>query len=173
MRHRAELLIGSLVMGLGIALGLAADSATLGKTGAVEYKNEAAAITETLRLFVDAYNRGDVPAMISIFSDDLVYMPEGLPTESGRPAIDRWASSVRDTLAKYKGHLDIKTEEIEVFGDMAFGRGSLTVTLTPIAEGQAVTRTRRFLEMWKKEKDGKWRIIRAMNNNLAPAPPPA
>ncbi len=61
--------------------------------------------------------------------------------------------------------MTVDTQEITILGDLAYDRGTLHVVLTPKKAGPSVIIERRFLEIWRKE-DGKWKIIRAMDNQV-------
>jgi len=59
----------------------------------------------------------------------------------------------------------VNVEEIRTMGDFAYDRGTFELTLTPKGGGgEARTATRRFIELWRKEADGKWRVLEVMNN---------
>ncbi len=54
-------------------------------------------------------------------------------------------------------------EEVKVFGDWAYLRNRLTVTIAP-AGGQAMLRRAGYtLSILRKEKDGRWLLVRDAN----------
>jgi ketosteroid isomerase-like protein len=121
--------------------------------------NDEQQIKQAIAEFVAAYNAGDADRIASYYADDLVKLRAGAPAEAKDDTVRR----VRDVLARFQGHLDVKNDEITVAGNMAFTRGRLVITLTPRAEGAPQTIERRYLEVWRKDA-GRWRVIRTMDN---------
>ena len=109
--------------------------------------------------FVDAYNSGDIHALLACYGDDLVKLRQGAPAET-KPEVAR---RVAEVLNKFHSRVDVNNDEILVAGELAFTRGSFHVTLTPKAGGDPQTIDRRYLELWRKE-EGRWLVIRTMDN---------
>jgi ketosteroid isomerase-like protein len=117
-------------------------------------------INRAIADFIEAYNSGDAERVIACYGDDLVKVRAGAPPENKAEAARR----IKDVLARFQGHLTVQNDEITVAGDMAFTRGSLSITLVPRdGSGPAQTIERRFLEVWRKES-GRWRVVRTMDN---------
>jgi len=114
---------------------------------------------------VSAYNRGDIDAVMSVFAADLVDMSAGEATLRGAQAHRQTSDRLRDTFTKFKGHLTVTSEEIEVAGDWAFDWGTLQVRLDPLEGGQPKIIERRFLEIWRRSKTGGWQVVRGMENS--------
>ena len=76
----------------------------------------------------------------------------------------RAAARLRDTFSRNAARLDRSTDEIRVDRDVAYVRGRATLTLTPKDGGPPTAVVRRVLEVWRKGRDGSWRITRAMDN---------
>lgn len=127
------------------------------------------AIGAAIKDFIIAYNAEDVPRLMQVYSDDYVEMSEGDPTVSGVEGKRKTAERIGGVLAQHRGHLEVFTEEIEMAGDLAFDRGTLCVTLTHKTTGKVFSFERRFLEVWRKEFDGAWRVIRVMDNAIPPS----
>ncbi len=122
------------------------------------------AIETAINDFIIAYNAGDVPRLMQVYSDNYVEMSEGDPTMSGVEGKRKTAERIGGVLAQHRGYLEVFTEEIEMAGDLAYDRGTLCVTLTHKTTGKVFSFERRFLEVWRKESDGAWRVIRVMDN---------
>ena len=118
--------------------------------------------------FIRAYNAGDVGGLMKAYSDDIVDMSEGEPTVQGAQVRKDTEARLRDTFAKFTASLTVQVDEIEVMGDRAFDRGVLRVELRPKGTGEAVIVERRFLEIWRREADGEWRVARAIDNSFSP-----
>lgn len=122
-------------------------------------------IHEVVDEFVEAYNDGDVDGLMRAFAADFVDMSDGEPTLRGEQAHAETVSRLRDTFAKFTGRLTVQVEETETAGDWAYDWGTLRVELTPKGAGDPVVVERRFLEIWRRERDGHWRVLRSMDNS--------
>jgi ketosteroid isomerase-like protein len=122
------------------------------------------AIREALNNFIAAYNDGDWQRARSLLSDDLVDMSAGATTRTGREAIEFFRTHIESVHAKFIPHLSVIVDELYAAGDWAFDRGSLVVELRPRHGGPATYKRQRFLEIWKLESDGQWRVCRIMDN---------
>lgn len=104
------------------------------------------------------------------FTDDAVVMPNFRPAITGGENIGAWfkenfdQEAAQQLTSETTGELD----EVRVFGDWAFDRGRLDVVFTA-KNGKRVRYEIRILEIFRKQPDGSWKIVRAMNN-LASAP---
>lgn len=116
-------------------------------------------ITRAIDEFVNAYNNGDIDAVLACYGDDLVKLRQGAPPET-KPEVARRAAGVFD---KFHTRVDVSNDEILIAGALAFTRGSFRVTLTPKADGETQTIDRRYLELWRKE-NGRWLVVRTMDN---------
>jgi uncharacterized protein (TIGR02246 family) len=127
-----------------------------------------AAIRRAVEEFVIAFNSGDMPRILDIFTDDLIDMSAGGPTRTGQAAREHFLSRVVEMHAKYNPHLVITIDGIQVFTNWAYDWGSLTVTLVPRAGGETSFVRQRYLEIWRRGRDAKWQIAIEMDNSAEP-----
>jgi uncharacterized protein (TIGR02246 family) len=127
-----------------------------------------AEIRRAVEEFVTAFNAGDMSRILGIFTDDLIDMSAGEPTRTGQAAREHFLSRVTETHAKYSPHLVITIDEIQVVSNWAYDRGSLTVKLVPRGGGETSFVRQRYLEIWRRGSDGKWRIAIEMDNTVEP-----
>ncbi|GAO01199.1 SgcJ/EcaC family oxidoreductase [Anaeromyxobacter sp. PSR-1] len=126
-----------------------------------------AAIGENLARFSGAMKRADAAAIASLFTEDAVYMSsakEGFVT--GRPAIQALFAA-RFQAARFL-EVTIATASVQVEGDAAYELGTNRLTVQT-GDAPPVTRTGRYLTIWKLQPDGAWRIHR---DALVPDPAP-
>jgi len=119
--------------------------------------------------FIEAYRAGDLQRAGAIFADDLVDMSAGGPTRTGATAKEHFLARVAKVHAKFKPSLAINIAEICVDGDFAYQRGDLVVTREPKNGGPISYVRQRYLEIWRRESDGNWRICVEMDNSADPA----
>jgi ketosteroid isomerase-like protein len=66
--------------------------------------------------------------------------------------------------------LDIRTAKVEVSkgGDLAYSQGAYTMVVTG-PKKKPVTEVGKYVEVYRKQADGSWKVIEDMNNADAPA----
>jgi len=113
-----------------------------------------------------ATKTGDVDGVLSLMSDDVVFLMPGQPPmrKAGFAAAAR-AQTGKDA-PKFDGTSEI--QEIRIVGDWAFMWTKLTVIVTPSAGGPPMTRAGHTLSVLTKH-NGKWVLARDANM-LAPVP---
>jgi uncharacterized protein (TIGR02246 family) len=114
-------------------------------------------IRELVESWIAASNARDLPALIGMMTDDIVFMTPGrAPFGKAEFAADveRMKSVAIDARAE--------VQEIEVFGPRAYIRNHVRVELT--SPGQAPKRASGYaMSVLRKEADGRWRIARDAN----------
>ncbi len=115
-----------------------------------------AAVAAANAEFARALVAGDARAMAAVFADDgelIPAMQRGFV--SGRAEIEAYDARRLEG----RRYLDavITTVHLGVSGDVAWEIGTSLVTLQQ-GEGAPVTVTGRYLAVWKREPDGRWRI---------------
>jgi uncharacterized protein (TIGR02246 family) len=115
-----------------------------------------------------AFKAGDLETIAASYTADAVAMPPDAPMETGREAVAATFEQMFGMGSTEDSSLT--TDEIGVGDDWAFRRGHFTLVIKP-EEGDPVTPTGKFIEIWKKEADGTWRISRDIWNMDAAAPP--
>ena len=96
--------------------------------GFVDLSNpDVAQIVQIAKDFEQWNKSGDVEHIVDIYSSDVIYMHGGMPNLEGRPAV---AESYRDFFSSYT-QVNVKVQEVRVFGDMAFDRATFVTTVTP------------------------------------------
>jgi steroid delta-isomerase len=116
-----------------------------------------AAIRAALARWTEDFNAGNAAAVCSLFSPELRYDFRGYPERGYDDVCARLRGSLGDASKKYAYALDIR--EILASGDLAVARLTWTLTIT-LANGQQVTSVEPGMDVFRKEPDGAWRIIR-------------
>ena len=127
------------------------------------------AAIENLRSdFVTAYNAEDVDGLLSLFTADAVRMPPDEPAVSGTEELRTYFSR---RFEQADADLSVTTQEVEVAGDWAFGRGTFGVTATPAVGGEPVEYKGKWINIMKREADGSWKIADNIYNTDTPVTP--
>jgi len=115
--------------------------------------------------FREGYNRGDVDQVLSVFDDEgFTDMSEGGPSLYGEDAREGLRERATGLFAQYHVKLAVIVIEITVLGHVAYDYGWHEFTLEPKGEGETVRKRYRYLEVWKKNSSGQWRICSFINN---------
>ena len=134
---------------------------------AVAADSAEAAIRAALSQWTQDFNAGKADAVCSLFARDLRYDFRGYPERGYDDICTRLRRSLADEGKTYSYALDIR--EVIVSGDIAVVRlvWALTVTL---GNGQKVTSVEPGMDVFRKEPDGSWRIIRYMAYEIPERP---
>ncbi|MEK6477347.1 SgcJ/EcaC family oxidoreductase [Catalinimonas sp. 4WD22] len=112
------------------------------------------AITAVSAARAEAFNNSNSAGIAEHFTEDAILMAPGEAARTGRAAVQDYYQSIFDD---YEVTLDSHYEEVEVSGDMAYGRGEATVTLTPQGGGETTSSTSKYLNILKRQPDGSWK----------------
>jgi uncharacterized protein (TIGR02246 family) len=103
------------------------------------------------------FNAGKAEAVCQLFAPDLAYDFRGYPERGYQDVCARLQRSLGDASKSYSYALDIR--EILVSGDLAVVRLVWTLTVT-LPNGQAVTSVEPGMDVFRRQADGTWKIIR-------------
>jgi uncharacterized protein (TIGR02246 family) len=150
------------VLALGLALGACAPAPPAGLSEA-----DKAAIMAQRAAYVQAVNAGDAAGAVGIFAQDGVALMPNAPAIEGKAAITRFYQAFPPV-----GDFKLYGEQIESGGDLVVIRGSNAYNMMPPGASTAVADTGKFVEVWKKQADGTWKLLWDIgNSDRAPAPP--
>ena len=133
--------------------------------GACAKKIDTEADIEAIKNLTEEYdaiiNSGDLDSLVSLYTDDAVRMSPNMPALVGKDAI---RSVMQSSFEKYTIDLKKTIEEVIVCDDLAFVRGTSTVTFTPKVGGEPIRHTGKWVTFNKRQPDGSWRIYRHIYN---------
>ena len=116
------------------------------------------AIRELVDMWMEASRRGDVETVLSLMTDDIVFMTPGrepFGKEEFRAASEAMSGVEMDGSAEIR--------EIRVLGDWAWIRNHIELTVTPPGGGEPMHRAGYTLSILHRGGDGKWRLARDAN----------
>jgi ketosteroid isomerase-like protein len=105
----------------------------------------------------------DFDALTRLYAEEAVLMPPGEPAVTGRPAIRSWFESL-PPLAGFQVALD----EIDGREDLAYVRGTYSMTFGEPGGASQVPLEGKFLEIRKRQPDGSWLLVADMFNSDRP-----
>jgi uncharacterized protein (TIGR02246 family) len=120
------------------------------------------AIRQLVATWLDASRAGDTDKVLSLMTDDVVFLTPGHRPMRGKAAFAASLASLKSFDMQARSEI----EEIEILGDWAWMWTRLTVTMTPKNGGPPVERAGNTLSILNK-RAGAWKIARDANM-LAP-----
>lgn len=115
----------------------------------------------------EAFSNSDAETIARYFTEDCVLMAPEKPATKGREQVRAYYQSIFDAFSpKLKSGYD----EVSVSGDLAYGRGTATVTLTPKNGGPTTVSTAKYLNILRRQGDGSWRTTHDIWNSNDPSP---
>lgn len=129
------------------------------------------AITQLHQRDMQASKTWDVETLVSLWTDDIVALPEG-----GKPIIGKEAN--RASLLKLREQsqgleiTDYKLtfNEVKILGDWAFEWGKFEGVVKPAAGGEPESSSGKVMRILRRQPDGSWKVARTMYNSDATEP---
>lgn len=118
------------------------------------------AIRQLVETWLDATQAGNVSAVLSLMSEDVMFMSAGQPPMVGREAFARGLNKV---LSENVIESTSDIAEIVVSGDLAYCRTRLSVTITSKHGNLPILRSGDTLSILRKGADGQWVLTRDAN----------
>jgi uncharacterized protein (TIGR02246 family) len=141
------------VAALATALGLAIACESGGGDDVTAARAE---IERLAHQWEEAANTAQVEGLVEIYAPDAVILPPGGPSIEGSATI---RELFRQEFDQFDTKIAFTTQAIEVEGNMAYRRGRYVWRGTPRGSGQQTFETtNKFLEVWKRQPDGTWRL---------------
>lgn len=115
--------------------------------------------------FRDAYNSGNVEQLLSVFDEEgFTDMSEDGPSLYNEDAREELRRRAAELFAQYDVKLTVIVIKIAVSGDLAYDYGWHEFTLRPKGSEEGLHKRHRYLEVWRKNSFGQWRITSFINN---------
>ncbi len=122
------------------------------------------AIRDTDARFAEAFNRGDLAAVVALHSADALILGPDSPAERGGQAVEEGFKELLDTGWK---NIEFGSVQIGSGGDLGYHVGSFAVDV-PTEDGSDQRVTGKFLDIYKPDEAGSWKIHVTMFNFDAP-----
>ena len=154
---KTKTLAVTLTLGLAAAICLAADTKIEQALRDLDAQWSAAAAAK------------DLDKTVSYYSADAVVMPPNAPSATTKEAI---RSAWKEMLTSPGAAISWKATKVEVAksGDLAYVSGTYEETMTD-ASGKPVKDHGKYVEIFKKQADGTWKVVADIWNSDLPAAP--
>ena len=122
------------------------------------------AIRELHSTWIDAVNAGDLVRLLTLMADDVVFL------NPGRVPLGREEFPAVFSAAHQQARIRCRSEleEVVVVGAVAYTRSRDSLSVTPIAGGEATQLAGHRITIYRKQPDGRWLLARDAHT-LTPA----
>jgi uncharacterized protein (TIGR02246 family) len=133
------------------------------QAGAPEFTaDDEAAIRAASQKYAQTALANDAEGWAEISTTDAIFMPESSKSIEGRDAILAWVKASPPTTG-----MELTIHEVLGRSDLAIVRGSYKYS------DKVTTGAGNYIEIWQRQTDGAWRIIRDIWNSDQAPPTPA
>ena len=153
-----------LVSAVAVLLAQAACSSDKQQSNQAASATDIEAINKLHQRDVEASKAWDVETLVSLWTDDIVSIPQ-----QGDAVVGKEAN--RNSLLKLKQasgdieivEYDLSFKEVKVIGDWAYEWGSFSGTVKPKGGGETSKSSGKLFRVLKREADGSWKVARTMS----------
>jgi ketosteroid isomerase-like protein len=125
-----------------------------------------AAINELYNQYCIHANAGDIDKFLSLWEDTAIRMDPDKPSIIGKENITKF---FKPSFERFNVNVAVDDDkEIQILGNMAFSRGTYTLSITPKEGGSTTTFNGKWLDIDKRHADGSWKIYIDMVNYNGP-----
>ena len=114
--------------------------------------------------FRECFNLADMARVLAIADPELVTFADGQPSEFGESGLDALKTRLANLFERFTAKLAVIVIEIRLQGDVAYDYGWHDLTLTPKDGGEPIHRRDRYVDIWRRNKEGKWKLWMYMDN---------
>ena len=127
-------------------------------------------IRSLIQTWMDATLAGDLPRVLELMDDEVVFVGAGRPPMRGKEAFAAQSRAMEGKV-RFDGKADV--QEVRVFGDWAYSWVQLRVTVHPQDGSAPNTMAGPALSILRRTPQGRWVIFRDANMITPADRPPA
>ena len=114
------------------------------------------AIREVHTTWIDAVNAGDLDRLLSLMTDDVVFVNPGLDLAGRDEFPNNFSAGHRQSQIRCTSELD----EVVVAGDIGHTLARDSLSITPRSGGDTLEFAGHRLTIYRKQPDGRWLLAR-------------
>ena len=128
--------------------------------GGAAMQSDEKEIRELVERWISASSAGDIETVLSLMTDDVVFLTPGRPPMVGKQAFAEASKGQSEQPFDMSGVSAV--QEVQVYGDWAYMWTELSIVVTLKESGRSIRRNGHTLSILKKE-GGKWLLARDAN----------
>jgi ketosteroid isomerase-like protein len=121
-------------------------------------------LRSAMRELDNAYGRQDIGKILSLYAEDAIFLPDNAELIRGQEGIRKYLSAETG-----ERHFKRDMVELKIEGNLALEIANQTVTIRRHGRPPQVL-SDKYLHVWKKQKDGSWKVMIDMYNWRSKAP---
>jgi ketosteroid isomerase-like protein len=114
--------------------------------------------------FREGFNLADTSRVLAIADPNLVNFSNGQPSEFGESGLNALKTRLANLFERFTAKLVVIVIEIRLEGDIAYDYGWHDLTLTPKDGGEPIRRRDRYVDIWRRNQEGNWKLWMYMDN---------
>jgi len=114
--------------------------------------------------FRECFNLADTSRMLAIADPDIVNFSDGQPSEFGEGGLDALKTRLTNLFERFTAKLGVIVIVIRLQEDLAYDYGWHDLTLTPKDGSEPIRRRDRYVDIWRRNKEGDWKLWMYMDN---------
>lgn len=122
---------------------------------------DVSAIKELATQWRTGWLAGDADALVALYADRPVLMPQGRPPIHGKGAI---RALYRDVLAQLRIESRGTLRDVEASGDWGYFWSTYSLRATPKSGGEPIRSKGKSVFIVRRQRDGAWKIARLIDN---------
>jgi ketosteroid isomerase-like protein len=130
----------------------------------VGYMDDLHSINAAKTEFRECFNLSDPSRLLAIADPDLVSFPDGRPSECGKSGLDAMKIRLDGLFQRFTAELAVIVIEIRLHDDIAYDYGWHFLKLKPKDGGLSIQRKDRYIDVWRRSKEGRWKLWMYMDN---------
>jgi len=102
---------------------------------------------------------------MTLYAPDAIFLPAQGNAWHGKAEIRKQCAAL---LKVYDPHIELTSEHAESSGALAYDTGTYEETIDPVKGGKSIHAKGGYLFIFKRGRDGRWRIVEQSWTSLAP-----
>ena len=161
---------------LAFAIGCSTNAGSDASKAAASGSTNDPAVRKTIEsadsAFSVAFKNLDAAGAASFYAEDAVSRPPNAEAMSGRAAIEKGYGEFFKTLGKVVD-FTASAKDVDIYADHVVEFGEYSMSFQPAGAKEAVKDHGGYINYWKKQSDGSWKISRdAIVSSVPPQGPP-
>ena len=116
----------------------------------------------------EAYNTADPDRLLAVVDEGLTDFSDRRKTGYGQRGREALRAHLEALFSKYNARLSPIIIEVKIMGATAVDYGWHELTLIPKIAGEPIQIRTRYLDVWKKNNTGQWKLAMFMDNADVP-----